>query len=65
MGLLIMLSGCCLGAVLALAGWLFAGLPLVVALMIWALSGPVTALLVLLGSLRDPVPSLEPETSTA
>ena len=51
--------GCLLGFVAGLGGWLFAGLPLLAALALWALSGPLTVLLLLRRALPPEEPALE------
>ena len=55
--------GCLLGFIGALCGWLFAGLPLVAALAIWTLSGPLTALVLVFRALPPQTPAPEPATA--
>ena len=65
MGVAIVVFGGLLGFIGGLAGWLFAGLPLVAALLVWALSGPVTALVLIALVLPPKAPGLEPVRAQA
>ena len=66
MAIVIVLIGCIAGFAGGLFGWLFLDLSLVLAVLIWALSGPVAAVAMLLRALPSPVePLAEAEAQTA